>query len=251
MPPDPTLEGRTIGLARRLGTGVRVASSDDREGRSIRDVEAIELRRVKAHLILEPELSLIDCGYAGSAERIASVIAGHGRSISALARVVCTHGHPDHAGAARELAFEGIPILIHPADAAALATTWRDTLRRPSRGRIFAAMTPEPPAFVSIESGDVLPMLGGLEVIHTPGHTPGSVCLYGRRDGVLFVGDTLQRRFGRVSYASALYSDDVTAARRAVKRLASLDVNTIVFSHYPPLQEGASEILESLARRIE
>jgi glyoxylase-like metal-dependent hydrolase (beta-lactamase superfamily II) len=112
-------------------------------------------------------------------------------------------------------------------------------------------MTPEPPDFVSIENGDVLPMLGGLEVIHTPGHTPGSVCLYGRRDKVLFVGDTLQRRFGRVSYASALYSDDVTAARRAVKRLASLDVITIVFSHYPPLQEGASEILESLARRIE
>ena len=237
--------------ARRLGTGVRVGSPDVREGRSIRDVEAIELTRVKAHLILESELSLIDCGYAGSAGRIASVIDSHGRSITEVARVVCTHGHPDHAGAARELALEGIAILIHPADAAALATTWRDTLRQPSRGRIFAAMTPELPEFVSIGDGDVLPMLGGLEVIHTPGHTPGSVCLYGRRDGVLFVGDTLQRRFGRVSHASALYSDDVTAARRAVKRLASLDVNTIVFSHYAPLQEGASETLESLARRIE
>jgi glyoxylase-like metal-dependent hydrolase (beta-lactamase superfamily II) len=168
-----------------------------------------------------------------------------------LARVVCTHGHPDHAGAARELALEGIPILIHPADAEALATTWRDTLRRPSRGRIFAAMTPEPPEFVSIEDGEILPMLGGLEVIHTPGHTPGSVCLYGPRDKVLFVGDTLQRRFGRVSYASALYSDDVTSARRAVKRLAALDVNTIVFSHYPPLEEGAAETLDSLAGRIE
>ena len=43
----------------------------------------------------------------------------------------------------------------------------------------------------------------------------------------------------------------VTAARRAVKRLASLDVNTIVFSHYPPLQEGAMDTLETLARRIE
>lgn len=168
-----------------------------------------------------------------------------------LARVVCTHGHPDHAGAARELALEGISILIHPADAANLATTWRDALQKPSRGRIFAAMTPEPPEFVPIEDGDVLPILDGLEVIHTPGHTPGSVCLYGRRDGVLFVGDTLQRRFGRVSYASALYSDDIAAARRAVKRLASLDVKTIVFSHYPPLEERAAETLEGLARRVE
>jgi glyoxylase-like metal-dependent hydrolase (beta-lactamase superfamily II) len=201
--------------------------------------------------VLESELSLIDCGYAGSAARIASVIEGMGRSMAELARVVCTHGHPDHAGAARELALDRIPVLIHPADAATLATTWRDALQRPSRGRFFAAMTPEPPEVVSIEDGDILPILGGLEVIHTPGHTPGSVCLYGRRDGILFVGDTLQRRFGRVSYASALYSDDVIAARRAVKRLASLGVNTIVFSHYPPLQEGATETLETLAKRIE
>jgi glyoxylase-like metal-dependent hydrolase (beta-lactamase superfamily II) len=233
------------------GDAGRLGSPGDREGSSIRDVAAIELRRVKAHLVLEAELSLIDCGYAGSGARIASVIEGTGRSMAELVRVVCTHGHPDHAGAARELALDGIPVLIHPADAATLATTWRDALQRPSRGRIFAAMTPEPPEVVSIEDGDILPMLGGLEVIHTPGHTPGSVCLYGRRDRVLFVGDTLQRRFGRVSYASALYSDDVTAARRAVKRLASLDVNTIVFSHYPPLQEGAMETLETLARRIE
>lgn len=218
---------------------------------SIRDIEVIQLRRVKAHLILESELSLIDSGYAGSGPRIAARIEAHGRSLSDLARVVCTHGHPDHAGAARELALAGVPILMHPADGAALATSWRDTLQRPSRGRIFAAMTPEPPGFVPIEDGDVLPMLGGLEVIHTPGHTPGSVCLYGRRDRVLLVGDTLQRRFGRVSYASALYSDDVTAARRAVKRLASLDVLTIVFSHYPALEEGASDTLQRLAERIE
>lgn len=112
-------------------------------------------------------------------------------------------------------------------------------------------MTPEPPDTVPIEDGDVLPILGGLEVIHTPGHTPGSVCLYGRRDRVLFVGDALQRRFGRVSYASALYSDDVVAARRAVKRLSSFDVQTIVFSHYSPLTKGASETLAALARRLE
>ena len=111
-------------------------------------------------------------------------------------------------------------------------------------------MTPEPPSFQPIEDGDVLPMLGGLRVIHTPGHTPGSVCLYGARDRVLFVGDTLQRRFGRVSFASALYSDDQAAARRAVKRLAELDVERIVFSHFAALEEGASEVLAGLASRV-
>jgi glyoxylase-like metal-dependent hydrolase (beta-lactamase superfamily II) len=217
----------------------------------LRDVETIELRRVKAHLVLEAEPSLIDCGYARSLPRIASALERHGHPLKDLARVVCTHGHPDHAGGARELALAGVAVLMHPADADRLETTWRDALRSPSRGRIFAAMTPEPPDIVPIVDGDILPMLGGLEVIHTPGHTPGSVCLYGARDRVLFVGDTLQRRFGRVTSASGLYSDDVDAARRALKRLASLDVETLVFSHYAPLTDGASETIASLARRAD
>jgi glyoxylase-like metal-dependent hydrolase (beta-lactamase superfamily II) len=183
-------------------------------------------------------------------QRIAHAIDVTGRSIGELARVVCTHGHPDHAGGARELAGRGIPVLIHPADGVRLATTWREALRHPSRGGIFAAMTPQPPEFVPIEDGEVLPMLGGLEVVHTPGHTPGSVCLYSARDRVLFVGDALQRRFGTVSYASTLYSDDIRAARRSVQRLAALDVDTVVFSHFPPLTEGASETIASLARRF-
>ncbi|HEU5204464.1 MAG TPA: MBL fold metallo-hydrolase [Candidatus Limnocylindrales bacterium] len=216
----------------------------------MRDIQPIALTRVQAHLVLEPELSLIDCGYSGSAARIARGIEAAGRSLDELARVICTHGHPDHAGGARELALAGVAVLIHPADGERLSTTWREALRHPSRGGIFAAMTPEPPATQPIEDGDILPILGGLEVVHTPGHTPGSVCLYGRRDRVLFVGDTLQRRFGTVSFASTLYSDDIDAARRSVQRLALLDVDTVVFSHFPPLTEGASETLAALARRL-
>jgi glyoxylase-like metal-dependent hydrolase (beta-lactamase superfamily II) len=216
----------------------------------MRDVVEIQLTRVKAHLIVEPALSLIDCGYAGSAPAIRRAIAGSGREPGGLRRVVITHGHPDHAGSARELSAGGAAILIHPADARNLAITWRDVVERPTRGRIFAAMTPEPLAFEPIEDGDVLPMLGGLRVVHTPGHTPGSVCLYGARDRVLFVGDTLQRRFGRVSYASGLYSDDHLAAKASVKRLAELDVGTLVFSHFAALEEGAAEVLAKLASRV-
>jgi glyoxylase-like metal-dependent hydrolase (beta-lactamase superfamily II) len=111
-------------------------------------------------------------------------------------------------------------------------------------------MTPEPPEIHPIEDGEVLPMLGGLRVIHTPGHTPGSVCLYGARDRIVFVGDNLTRRFGRVSFASRLYSDDYAAARRSVKRLTELDVKTVVFSHFAALEEGATETLARLAREI-
>jgi glyoxylase-like metal-dependent hydrolase (beta-lactamase superfamily II) len=216
---------------------------------TIRDVVEIRLTRVKAHLVLEPRLSLIDCGYAGSANRIVKAITAQGRSAGDLGRVVVTHGHPDHAGSARELAALGAAILIHPADAERLATTWRDVARRPSRGRLFAAMTPEPPAVQPIEDGDVLPVLGGLRVVHTPGHTPGSVCLYGARDRVLFVGDNLQRRFGRLSFASPLYSDDPAMARRSMARLADFDIDTIVFGHFAALDGGAGDALGRLISR--
>jgi glyoxylase-like metal-dependent hydrolase (beta-lactamase superfamily II) len=96
--------------------------------------------------------------------------------------------------------------------------------------------------------GDVLPVLGGLEVIHTPGHTPGSVCLWAARDGLLFTGDLLQRRFGRIICASSIFSDDVRAARQSVQRLAALDVNTIIFGHDPPMREGGREAIARLAR---
>lgn len=213
------------------------------------DIDAVQLLRVKAHLILEPTLSLVDAGYRGSRTRIERAITRNGRRLDELVRVICTHGHPDHAGGARELAAPGVEIWLHRADAEGLKIGWRAALRRPSRGRLFAAMTPEPPDIVPLEDGQILPVLGGLEVIHTPGHTPGSVCLYGARDRVLFVGDVLQRRLGRVSFASGLYSDDYPAARRVVKRLAALDVETVIFSHYPPLTVDASAILAELARR--
>jgi len=215
----------------------------------LRDVVELRLTGVKADLVLESPPSLIDCGYAGSAGRIERAMRAHDTRLADLARIVVTHGHPDHAGSARELAALGIPILIHPADAVNLKLTWRHLIGRPSRGTVFAAMTPEPGAVEPIEDGQVLPLLGGLRVIHTPGHTPGSVCLYGARDRILFVGDTLQRRFGRVSFASGLYSDDHASARRSVKRLAELDVDTIVFSHFAPLEGGAAEVLATLADR--
>lgn len=213
---------------------------------AIPGVVEIALTRVRAHLLVDDELALVDTGLARSAARIEKAVQEQGRSLDELRRVILTHGHPDHAGSARDLADRGATILIHPADGDNLRTTWADVARRPSRSAVFAAMTPQPPDLQPIEDGDVLPVLGGLRVIHTPGHTPGSICLYGARDRVLFVGDSLQRRFGRLSFASTVYSDDPAQNRRSMARLLDLDIAAIVFSHYAPLTDHAGEALRRL-----
>ncbi|RPH36616.1 MAG: MBL fold metallo-hydrolase [Chloroflexi bacterium] len=216
------------------------------------NVHAVQLRGASGFLLTEDRLTLIDAGLVGSRpvlERYLSTIA---REISELDRVVCTHGHPDHVGGAREIAdAAGAEIYIHPTDLEGVGLTVREALAKPPgeslRGRLLQAMTPHPGTAVALNDGDVLPVLGGLEVVHTPGHTPGSVCLFARGPRILFTGDVLQVRRGKLAFASPIFSHDHAQARASVRRLVELHVDMIVFSHFRPMRDGASDALADLA----
>ncbi len=213
-------------------------------------VHAVRLLNVYAFLIDEPQLTLIDAGLIGSAGGVRRHIDRLGRKTDDLARIVCTHAHPDHIGGVRELAGErDVEVLMHPADLDGLSVGLRDAVANRNRGQLIAYFTRHPGEATPIEDGQVLPILGGLQVVHTPGHTPGSICLYAERHRLLFVGDTLQVIRRKVTFASSVFSEDLPLARASVARMAELDVETIAFSHYPPLRDGANEILRGLAER--
>lgn len=95
--------------------------------------------------------------------------------------IINTHGHIDHISANR---YFSIPIWIHKEDAGFLQDPKKNL------SSLFGFSLKSPAASRLLREGDIL-MIGelSLEVIHTPGHTPGSICL--KSDGILFSGDLL------------------------------------------------------------
>jgi hydroxyacylglutathione hydrolase len=130
-----------------------------------------------------------------------------------LKLIVSTHGHWDHIGDNAAVAeHTGAPIAVHPAD--------RERLTNPQPLWAPFEIPPSVPAVELAEGGVVRFGEVRLEVLHTPGHTAGSVCLLAADDGLLLSGDTLfASGWGRVD----LPGGSPEAMAESLARLAGLD----------------------------
>ena len=129
-----------------------------------------------------------------------------------LAAIMLTNGHFDHIGAVSALTDADTPLYIHALDAPMLADPKLNLCRM--IGQTITA----PPANHLLQEGDLVQAAGiTLTVLHTPGHTPGSVCY--RVGDVLFTGDTLfHLGCGRTDFPGGSEAD----MRRSLARLATL-----------------------------
>jgi glyoxylase-like metal-dependent hydrolase (beta-lactamase superfamily II) len=159
------------------------------------------------------EAVVVDPGF--SPERVRAAVERAGRRLVA---VLATHGHLDHVGAARDVCGDDVPLFIHEEDALALTD-------QPTWGAGMPVDGDYRPTLVrTVTEGDVLEFGGfQIEVLHTPGHTPGSVCFV--TEGFVFSGDLVFRgSIGRYDFPNSDEREMMASLRRFLSLDDRLDV---------------------------
>jgi glyoxylase-like metal-dependent hydrolase (beta-lactamase superfamily II) len=186
-------------------------------------------------LQLDDGLLVVDTGMPGRAGRILECVGRLGLRPGDIRIIVLTHWHPDHMGSAAELrSLTGATIAIHELDAAILAGGERPPKGRRTMGALLRLFRVRPVvADTMLVAGDVV---GGLEVIHVPGHTAGSIALR-RGDGVVFSGDALLGdRRGEARPPDPGLSLDPALASESAARLLALQPRLLLPGHGAPVR---------------
>lgn len=191
-----------------------------------------------------PEVTMIDAGFPGDEPALAAAFAELGFPTTALSRLVLTHHHEDHTGAAAAVAGWGdVEVVAHRVDAPIIRGDRRPpprTLTDEERAvfeRLSAGIPPAPPCRVDteVEAGDVVPIGGGAAVISGAGHTGGSIGLLVRDSGVLFTGDLIVTTPEGPTLGH--FNDDAVLARRSAAAMAAHDVRLLCPGHGDPLAD--------------
>ena len=210
----------------------------------------ISLGSVNTFLVEDNGLTLIDTGFKNSRDKIFQAIRNGGKNPDDIKQIILTHSHPDHSGSVADMKRTlEVPVYAHPDDAILVEAGIGGRLpHQPSPGlanwiiyRIFIKDSPNETEMCRIDEriqdGDILPIAGGIEVIHTPGHSKGHVSLLLKKDRLLIAGDICANMFGLD--LSTVYEDRHLGVQSILK-VAAYDFDTAVFGHGKPLIGNAN-----------
>jgi glyoxylase-like metal-dependent hydrolase (beta-lactamase superfamily II) len=203
------------------------------------------------YLIVDTDgLTLVDAGLPGSDRKILRALTGLGHAPRDLKRILITHADFDHVGGlARLKAATGARVYASAIEAEAIAAGHSSRPLKPSNlllKTIFSITTflvrPRPVRVDELLSdGQVLPVLGGLRVVATAGHTPGHVSFFAPSAGVLFVGDSLVSEETGLRGSRGANTWDQAKADEAVRKQAALGARFVCPGHGAPVSEAAGK----------
>lgn len=198
---------------------------------------------VNLYLIVEDDgLTLIDTGIGRSGVKLVlETIEKLGRTPGDLKRILITHSDADHTGGAAELKrITGASLLASQHEGDAMA---RGEPGRPAKGALVGFLTnlmmpkiPPQRADGALIDGQVLPVLGGLRVISTPGHTPGHLSYYAPQRRILFAGDSMNAMGGKLNFGGGPFTWDLERGKDSVRAQSKLEVDAVCCGHGPVLR---------------
>jgi glyoxylase-like metal-dependent hydrolase (beta-lactamase superfamily II) len=199
--------------------------------------------------VTEDGILVIDTGMPGNAERIHMQIKALNKATKEIKLIVLTHSDIDHSGSAAELKrITGAKVAIHGGDAPSLSGEKELKRVKGFIGAIFRLMTrfmrfqtikPD----IILKDGDEIDYF---RVIHTPGHTEGSICLYKTGD-VLFAGDVIRTDDrGSLKLSPSAMMLNAQEALKSVRKIAGLEFDILLPGHGRPAMGKASTKLKEL-----
>jgi glyoxylase-like metal-dependent hydrolase (beta-lactamase superfamily II) len=201
--------------------------------------------------------TLVDAGLPDQVEAIGAAMDEAGTGVRDLRRLIFTHQDLDHVGSGAALVRQsGAQVLAHPADAPHIEGSLRPLKPSPEmleqRPQMREVLERLEPARVDerLEDGTSLDLAGGTRVIFTPGHTPGHVSLYLERSKILIAGDALTAQEGHLNGPNPPVTLDMNTALRSIRRLADLDVDTIVCYHGGVVDKDANGQLQRVVGEV-
>jgi glyoxylase-like metal-dependent hydrolase (beta-lactamase superfamily II) len=214
----------------------------------IHNVHLVPEITANPYLVIDSDgLTLIDAGLPGSDKKILRYMTDLGYSADDLKRIIITHADFDHVGGLAALKnATGARIYASEIEAAAFAVGRSSRELRPDNlvlkllilliGR-FAKTSPVRADELIID-GQVLPVLGGLHVLETSGHTPGHLSLFSPSAGILFCGDSIVTDKNGLHGSKKANTWDQARANDALLRQATLGAQIVCSGHGPVIMDA-------------
>jgi len=215
------------------------------------NVEMLELS--EPHGTLYPVLAwdgqntiLFDTGLPGQLELIRTAIEKVGFSLEQITGIILTHHDMDHIGCAKQLKEIGAKIMAHEMETPYIQGESPSPKLLKMEERLSEMSEEEKSFYFRMKKGasnfyvpvdkklkdnDVLPYCGGIEVIYTPGHTPGHISIILKKSNVLITGDTANASEGKMTGPNPQHTLDMPKAMESYKRLMKLNPDFIISYH--------------------